>query len=143
MRRHFIAASVIRGWENPKRGESPQSHRRKLSWGSSVPFPLWFGAYHLVTPPPSPCWPQNLENKRFRFLLCARSLSFKELHAKSREHGTCGWQRWLAVPFRNDRCGLCGHSGRGGPRAAPPAVRLSKIEDYLADNLCYFMLSEW
>ena len=37
---------------------------------------------------PLPLWLQNLERKRLKFRLCARSLSFKDLHAKSREHGS-------------------------------------------------------
>jgi hypothetical protein len=40
---------------------------------------------------PPPCAVQNLENKRSKFRLCARSLSLQELHAKSREHGSYGW----------------------------------------------------
>ena len=38
--------------------------------------------------PPSPLGLQNLENKRLKFSLCARSLSLQDLHAKSREHGS-------------------------------------------------------
>jgi hypothetical protein len=40
----------------------------------------------LVPVPPSPYHVQNLESRGLKFRVCARSLSFKELHAKSREH---------------------------------------------------------
>jgi hypothetical protein len=38
--------------------------------------------------------------------------------------------------------GCTGRTQRVGGRGAAPVVRLSKIEDYLADNLCVPMLSE-
>jgi hypothetical protein len=53
--------------------------------------------------PPLPVRVQNLENKGFIFSLCARSLSFKELHAKSREHGSYGC---CAVPFWKSSVGM-------------------------------------
>jgi hypothetical protein len=59
----------------------------RLIWRlSSVPFWGKFTIWYRV--PPSPLCPQNPESKRHKFRLCARSLSFKELHAKSREHGS-------------------------------------------------------
>jgi hypothetical protein len=50
-----------------------------------------FNVYYWGIPPP-PLVFQNLENKRFILSLCARSLSLKELRAKSREHGSYGCQ---------------------------------------------------
>jgi hypothetical protein len=59
----------------------------RLTWTlRSVPFRAKFTIWYRV--PPSPLCPQNLDSKRHKFRICARSLSFKELHAKSREHGS-------------------------------------------------------
>jgi len=44
----------------------------------------------LILVPPPPFEMQNPENKRFILPLCARSLSSKDLYAKSREHGSYG-----------------------------------------------------
>jgi hypothetical protein len=58
---------------------------------SGVPF--WNEVYCLVLGTPLPCRVQNLENKRVKLSLCARSLSLQELHAKSRQHGSYGCAR--------------------------------------------------
>src|ERR1700675_1640135 len=51
-------------------------------------FPFWaeFTVWYRV--PPSPYRAHNIENKRVKSSLCARSLSLQELQAKSREHGS-------------------------------------------------------
>src|SRR5208282_3121850 len=64
-------------------------------------FPHRDGVYCLLfgTPLP-PVILQNPEKTRFILRLCARSLSLKELHAKSRQHGSYGWQAAvLTVPL--------------------------------------------
>ena len=66
--------------------------RRPVATRSILELSLLFGTGY----PPSPSALQNLENKRFKILLCARSLSLKELYAKSREHRSYGGP---AVPF--------------------------------------------
>ncbi len=56
-----------------------------LEFAARPSVPIW-ECYQLVLVPPSPVGLQNLENKGLILRLCARSLSSKELHAKSREH---------------------------------------------------------
>jgi hypothetical protein len=52
--------------------------------------------------------------------------------------------RALGNPILEPSALRCENLARGsGPRAALPAVRFSKIEYYLADNICISMLSEW
>jgi len=65
--------------------------------------------------------------------LCARSLSLLDLHAKSREHGSYGWARTNL----SSHCGTATGSGFGtGSRSHTiTQVRLSKIDDYLVDNV--------
>jgi hypothetical protein len=82
---------------------------------------------------------QNLENKRFILPLCARSLSFKDLHAKSREHASYGGRRTdLMSRFGTGRAQ---HLKRGMESHAITRVRLSKIGDYLPDNVSCLRLS--
>jgi hypothetical protein len=86
---------------------------------------------------------QNLENKRPYFFRPARSMVLKVVRGKILE------TLELACFHAARRCALPsnvrGATGRAqrlsGPGAAP-AVRLSKIDDYLADNFCVPMLSE-
>ena len=83
--------------------------------GRSLPFGTQY--------PPSPLLLQNLENKQVILRLRARSLSLKDLHAKSREHGSYGcevfpfWETTAIVPralARED--GLAGPGGAGNLR---------------------------
>ena len=76
---------------------------------------------------------QNLENKRFILPLCARSLSLKDLHAKSREHGSYGGAARTLCPVLEP--GRVQHLKRGMESHAIARVRLSKIGDYLPDNV--------
>ena len=105
-------------------GASPVSTDR-LSFQAVGALPLWDRVYYMVPPPP--CL-QNPENKRFILPLRARSLNFKDLHAKSREHGSYGGDDVILSPISEleqlDR----------GLEATQPWVRLSKIDDYLTDN---------
>jgi hypothetical protein len=71
---------------------------------------------------------QNLENKAFKFRLCARSLSFKDLHAKSREHGTYSRRPWLDDPVLGLRWGAEGRASQFR------CAKFSKIAYYLRDN---------
>jgi hypothetical protein len=79
---------------------SPVSTDR-LSLQAVGAFPLWDRVYYMVPGTPSPLCLQNPENKRFILPLRARSLSFKDLHAKSREHGSYGGHDGLAFQFWN------------------------------------------
>jgi hypothetical protein len=79
--------------------------------------------------PPPPFRVQNLENKRSNLRLCTRSLSLEELHAKSREHES--------YDGRTTR--FASHFGTKGRSIA--WVRLSKIKNYLIDNVCCNRLS--
>jgi len=74
--------------------------------------------------PLPPVAAQNLENKRFILRLCARSLSLKELHAKSREHGSYGRG---SIPIWES----AGILGAGFRSHALAGIRLSKIAHYL------------
>jgi hypothetical protein len=65
----------------------------RLEW--SLPFNTGY--------PPPPASLQNLENKSVNLRLCARSLSFKDLHAKSRKHGSYAWASDLTVPILDRR----------------------------------------
>jgi len=82
---------------------------------------------------------QNLENKRFILPLCARSLSLKDLHAKSREHGSYGGRRTVLTSHFGTGTGWA--FGTGSGRHAIARVRLSKIGDYLPDNVSCLRLS--
>src|SRR5208282_4583713 len=92
----------------PRSRRRRRSNRRETSEAAVAGFPLWDGVYCLVPGTPPPLFGvQNLENKRLILRLCARSLSLKKLHAKSREHGSygrCGPGRGsvleLALAFR-------------------------------------------
>ena len=85
------------------------------------------------TPPP-PFISQNLEKTRFILRLSARSLSLKELHAESREHWSYGGAR---RPILKSRDAFAGSRSR-----ASTWVRLSKINDYLVDNVRCDRLSD-
>jgi len=75
---------------------------------------------------------QNLGNKRFTSPPCARSLSLKELRAKSREHGSYAWGATVLRPI-----------SELAETAAPSLrSRLSKIDDYLSDNISCIRLSD-
>jgi hypothetical protein len=123
-------------------------------------FPNRNGVYCLVPAPPLPpfCL-QNLENKRVKFRLWARSLSLEELHAKSREHGSYGgceavgpvrfgtasWNWGLDIGRRRIGCFPRGwaDSSLGQPKKRRTAwLRLSKIEYYLVDNVSRLRLSD-
>ena|SRR5580693_4570170 len=125
------------------RSKTANWSRPKNSWRGGRFRPVWSSdasavngrlsrigtKYHLVPGPPSPCWLQNLVNKRFKFCPCARSLSLQELHAKSRQHGTYPWRPWPALPDLG--LGLKGRERAGEHQRA----RFSKITYYLKDNV--------
>ena len=88
----------------------------------------------LFGTPLPPLFAQNLENKRFILAPRARSLSLKELHAKSREHwsygpGASGSRPSLEV-------------GQGLEATPSPGYQIVKELDYLADNVSCSRLSE-
>src|SRR5208282_348503 len=85
--------------------------------------------------PPPPFILQNLEKTRFILRLPARSLSLKELHVKSREHWSYGGAR---RPILESRDAFAGSRSR-----ASIWVRLSKINDYLVDNVRCSRLSDF
>ena len=70
------------------------------------------------------------ETQDLDFRPCARSLSFQELQAQSREHGSC----------EKGDGGHCIPIWDWEPRRRLGAL-LSKIEDYLVDNVCCIGLS--
>jgi hypothetical protein len=128
-----------------KRSKAPQKCRTE-----PLPFfPQWDGVYCLVPCTPSPYAVQNLENKGSNFSLRARSLSLRELHAKSREHGSYGWHVGARGPFWNWRRSKSAAQGCFGgsafaarPRSRAVAwVRLSKTDYYRVDNIFLFRLS--
>ena len=119
-----------RAWLQPCRQNSVSIHAPQ---GCPRRFPNW-EVYCLVPVPPPPFILQNLEKTRVILPLCARSLSLKELRAKSREHWSYGGRD---VPLWNKRTSL----GRGS-RSCAAWVRLSKIDDYLVDNVCCSRLSD-
>jgi hypothetical protein len=74
--------------------KSSSLNLRSESFSRTGGFPFWDGVYCLVLgTPPSPCCVQNIENMRVILRLCARSLSLKELRAKSRQHGSYSVRR--------------------------------------------------
>jgi hypothetical protein len=86
---------------------------------------------------------QNLENKGPEIFLPARSMVLKVVRGKILETLELAWFPAVRGSVLAPRAG--GAFGRtqrvSGPGGAF-AVRLSKIEDYLADKLCVLMLSE-
>ena len=94
---------------------------------------------------------QNIENKRLILSLCARSLSLKELQAKSREHGS------YRGPPRVNSSDLGPGATPDGSARCPPWVprvrhwnahgsaiawlRLSKTSYYPGDNIVKLVLS--
>jgi hypothetical protein len=98
--------------------------------------------------PPPPLVVQNLENKRFILSLCARSLSLKELHAKSREHGS--YSSCLAPLCSglvlDDGTGRKLRPWRGclgaGKIPRNAWLELSKTGHYLVDNALWLSLSD-
>ena len=83
---------------------------------------------------------QNLENKGVILPLRARSLGLKDLHAKSREHETYGRTRLVLRP--NLELARVRRSERRLEATAISWVRLSKIDDYLVDNVRCNRLSD-
>jgi hypothetical protein len=112
---------------------------RSESWASSktaLSLLSKLGSLLFGTGYPSPVSLQNPENKGSILRLCARSLSLQELRAKSGEHWSYGGRE---VPFWNRTDSL----ERGSPRSrVVTRVKLSKIEDYLADNVSCSSLSD-
>jgi hypothetical protein len=101
-------------------------------------FPYGNGVYCFSTAYPPPCRLQNLETKRLKFRLCARSLSLQGLQAKSREHWSYGpSKRQLAAHFGT------GSSAFGaGPEATHRLSQIVKDRRYLVDNVSCNRLSD-
>jgi hypothetical protein len=87
---------------------------------------------------------QNLENKGVEFFLPPRSMVLKVVRGKILETWELAWFP-LGSRFRFAAASRRGCTRRtqrvSGPGAAP-VVRLSKIDDYLVDNIYAPMLSQ-
>ena len=104
--------------------------------GTRSAFPQWESLLSSTGTPPPPLILQNLGNKGVILPLCARSLSLKELHAKSREHGGCADAKGVLRPI------LAPQLLRRSGSYALARVKLSKIAYYRIDNNCnkYYLI---